>query len=80
MNERERQAFTRALSTMKAVVSVLVDEPDPDGVLGRLAARIDGERAWVLAEMVLGQRPQRPPSWLRRERMLVHSEGPHRTD
>jgi hypothetical protein len=70
MTHKRQQAaselYTRALSTMTEVLEVLRDEPDPDGVLGELAHRIEGERDWVRALMVLGEPPRRPPGWLRR--------------
>ena len=60
------ELYTRALSTMTQVLDVLRDEPDPDGVLSELAHRVEGEREWVRAMMVLGEAPRRPPGWLRR--------------
>ena len=58
--------YTRALSTMTFVLEALRDEPDPDGAISELAHRIEGEREWVRALMVLGEQPGRPPGWLRR--------------
>lgn len=69
MRRRQLQTpeiYTRALSTMAEVLDALRDEPDPDGVLSELARRIEGEREWVRALMVLGEQPSRPPGWLRR--------------
>jgi hypothetical protein len=68
-----RELFTSALSTMQAVAYALRDEPDCDGALTRLAERIEAERAWVLAEMILGQQPRRPPGWSHRR--LVHADS-----
>lgn len=63
----QRQMYSTALHTMRAVADSLRDLPDPDGVLAALLGRIDRERAWVTAEMCLGLRPQPPPPWLVRE-------------
>lgn len=63
---RTHELYTGALSTMTEVLEVLRDEPDPDGALSELAHRIEGEREWVRALMVLGEQPTRPPGWLRR--------------
>jgi hypothetical protein len=62
--ETTRDLYTRTLSTMTYVLDVLRDEPDPDGALANLANRIEAEREWVRAFMVLGQEPTRPPNWL----------------
>lgn len=58
--------YAHTLSTMSEVVEVLRDEPDPDGVLGDLANRIEAEREWVRASFALGEEPRRPLPWLRR--------------
>jgi hypothetical protein len=68
----QHETFARALRTMQLVAEALRDEPDPDGHLARLIERIEGERAWVMAEMVLGEPPRRPPSWVRRDPARVH--------
>jgi hypothetical protein len=65
-DEAASELYTRALSTMTQVLEALRDEPDPEGVLSELAHRIEGEREWVRALMVLGEPPRRPPGWLRR--------------
>ena len=67
-----QQAFTRALETSARVVEALKDQPDPDGAVTDLIERIEGERAWLLARMVLGESPERPPAWLRRDPALRH--------
>jgi hypothetical protein len=58
------ELYTRALRTMREVADSLRDLPDPDGALTRLIERIEGERAWVAAELRLGLPPQQPPRWL----------------
>lgn len=60
------ETYTRTISTMGEVLEVLRDEPDPDGSLALLADRIAVEREWVRALMALGEKPRRPPGWLRR--------------
>jgi hypothetical protein len=65
-----QQAFTRALDTSARVADGLKDLPDPDGVITDLIERIEGERAWLLARMLLGESPERPPAWLRRDPAL----------
>lgn len=65
--QRETQElYTRTLATMTEVLEMLRDEPDPDGALTDLAARIEAERECVRASFVLGEEPRRPFSWLRR--------------
>ena len=56
--------YTRALQTMREVAEAMRDLPDPDGALAALIERIEGERAWVAAELRLGLSPQQPPGWL----------------
>jgi hypothetical protein len=59
------ELYTRTLTTMTEILAGLHDEPDPDGVLGPLANRIEAEREWVRFLMALGEEPTRPPDWLR---------------
>jgi hypothetical protein len=59
------ELYTRTLTTMTEVLAELHDEPDPHGVLGPLADRIEAEREWVHFLMALGEEPTRPPGWLR---------------
>ena len=63
--------YSRALRTMQLVAEELRDVPDPNGSLALLIERIEGERAWIMAEMVLGHPPRRPPSWVRRQPALA---------
>ena len=65
------ETYSRALQTMQFVTDALSDEPDPNGRLALLIERIEGERAWVIAEMVLGRAPRRPPPWVRRDPALA---------
>ncbi len=58
--------YSRALSTMTAVLEELRDQPDPDGALTELARRIDAERDWVRSLLALGAPPVRSPGWVRR--------------
>jgi hypothetical protein len=67
-----RDMFTRALDTSARVAEALKDQPDPDGSITHLIERIEGERAWLLTQMVLGEPPKRPPAWLRRHPALPH--------
>jgi hypothetical protein len=57
--------YTRTISTMSEVLETIRDEPDPDGAMTALADRIAVEREWVRALMALGEKPRRPPGWLR---------------
>jgi hypothetical protein len=57
--------YTRTISTMSEVLDMLRDEPDQEGSLTLLADRIAAEREWVRALMALGEKPRRPPGWLR---------------
>ncbi len=63
------ETYTRPISTMSEVIETLLDEPDPDGTLTVLADRISVEREWLRARMALGDKPRRPPGWLRRAPM-----------
>lgn len=60
-----RQAYTQALSTMKQVLAALRDEPDQEGEITALIQRIEGDRAWLLVDMVCGQPLRRSPAWTR---------------
>jgi hypothetical protein len=59
------ETYTRTISTMSGVLEAVRDEPDPDGAMTVLADRIAVEREWVRALMALGEKPRRPPGWLR---------------
>jgi len=63
----DSDTYAAALHTTRAVVEALLDEPDPDGFISKLIQRIEGERAWLRAELALGTPPARPPEWVRRE-------------
>jgi hypothetical protein len=65
------ETYTRTISTMSEVLDVLRDEPDPDGSMTLLANRIEVEREWVRTLMALGEEPQRPPAWLRRNELVT---------
>jgi hypothetical protein len=67
------QAFMQALDTSARVAEALKDQPDPDGAITDLIAHIEGERAWLLVRMTLGESPERPPGWLRRDPALGRS-------
>lgn len=59
------ELYTRTLTTMTEVLAELHDEPDPEGVLVPLANQVEAEREWVRFLMALGEKPTRPPDWLR---------------
>ncbi len=63
------ETYTRTISTMSEVIDALLDEPDPDGTLTILAARISVDREWVRGLAALGDDPRCPPGWLRRAPM-----------
>jgi hypothetical protein len=60
------ETYTRTINTMSEVLDAVREEPDPDGSITVLADRIAVEREWVRALLALGERPRRPPGWLRR--------------
>lgn len=66
--EETGEVFADALSTMGYAIDALREEPDPDGALTELASRIEVDRRWVRSLMAQGERPSRPPLWLRRVR------------
>jgi hypothetical protein len=63
--QQTQERYTRALSTMTFALDALRDEPDPDGTIADLVNRIEVEREWIRFLMALGERPSRPPGWLR---------------
>lgn len=60
------ETYARTICTMSEVIEALLDEPDPDGTLTILAARISVDREWVRVLAALGEEPRCPPGWLHR--------------